>query len=76
VLAEEDGVEAVADDDSGELPTDEDDEEDEDEEDGVVVDGVLVDDLDPDAVAADVADVADVAEVLAVRLDAWAVAPR
>ena len=75
MLAEEDGLDAVADD--------------EDEEagvvvdcvvvDGVVVDGVLVDDLDPTDVLdpADVAsDVAEVAEALAVRLDAWAVAPR
>jgi hypothetical protein len=69
-LAEEDGLDAVA-------------EDEEDEEagvvvDGVVVDGVLVDDLDPvEAVdPADVADVAEVAEALALRLDAWAVAPR
>jgi hypothetical protein len=67
-LAEEDGLDAVADDDSGELAADE---EDEDEEAGVVVDGVVVDDLDPTDVVVDVA-----AEVLAVRLDAWAVAPR
>jgi hypothetical protein len=70
-LAEEDGVDAEADDDSGELATGEEDEEDDDEdvedeedEDGVVVDGVLVDDVEP----------AD--DVLAVRLDAWALAPR
>jgi len=40
---------------------------------------VLIDDLDPTDVLdpADVAsDVAEVAEALAVRLDAWAVAPR
>jgi hypothetical protein len=74
-LADEDGLNAVADDDSGELAAvdDEEDDDDEDEEAGAVVDGVVVDDLDPAAVVADAAEVADVA---AFRLDAWAVAPR